>query len=110
MISPERFHQLELEHGCGYWNVCWEHACPCAITTENKGLKEDIYDSFIQEANEIAEQESIEDLEGCEPYVPMVRCIECGCLVSDDELINGRCFDCDDKLQAELEEVYDNEC
>jgi hypothetical protein len=52
MISQEQFDNLELEHGCGYWNVCWEHACPCAITIEDKGLREYIYNGLIKEAKE----------------------------------------------------------
>lgn len=54
MISQERFDEVELEHGCGYWNVCYEHACPCAIVTENKGLQEIIYNSLVEEAREAA--------------------------------------------------------
>lgn len=104
MISPERFYELELEHGCGYWNVCWEHACPCAITTENKGLREDIYNSLVEEANEAAGQEFGDELEDYESYVPMSRCIDCGFLFSEDELINGRCFDCDDKFREEIDD------
>ena len=53
MITQEQFKKLELEHGCGYWNLCWEHACPCAITTEDKGLQESIYNSLIKEAQEV---------------------------------------------------------
>jgi hypothetical protein len=61
MISEEQFKALEYEHGCGYWNVCWEHACPCAITTENKGYSEEIYNSLVQEAREVAELFAEED-------------------------------------------------
>ena len=63
MISQEKFDNLEVEYGCGYWNVCWEHACPCAITTENKGLQESIYYSLLQEAREVAEQAERDDWE-----------------------------------------------
>jgi hypothetical protein len=64
MISQEKFHELEMQYGCGYWNVCWEHACPCAITTENKGLQESKYNRLIQEAKEssdILEKECLEE-------------------------------------------------
>lgn len=56
MISQERFNEIEATHGCGYWNVCWEHACPCAITTENKGLQESIYNSLLEEGRRVAEE------------------------------------------------------
>lgn len=64
MINQEKFHEFEMQYGCGYWNVCWEHACPCAITTENKGLREDIYNDLVQESREVVnayEKEFIED-------------------------------------------------
>lgn len=57
MISQEQFDRLYLQYGCGYWNVCWEHACPCAITTEDKGLQESIYNSLVKEAQEVSEQD-----------------------------------------------------
>lgn len=56
MISQEQFAKLEYEHGCGYWNLCWEHACPCAITVEHKGLRQDIWNSMVEENKQIAEQ------------------------------------------------------
>lgn len=56
MISQERFDEIESEHGCGYYHVCWEKACPCAIVTENKGLKKEIYDSLVEESRGIAEE------------------------------------------------------
>ncbi|MGE5437505.1 MAG: hypothetical protein ACM3O3_09790 [Syntrophothermus sp.] len=53
MISKEKFDKLESEYGCGYWDICWEHACPCAITTENKGYSEKIYNSLKKESEEV---------------------------------------------------------
>ena len=61
MISQETFNKLELEYGCGYWNLCWKHACPCAITVENKGLQQSIYDSMCEENRLMAKQSDIED-------------------------------------------------
>lgn len=92
MISRKTFDQIELEHGCGYWNVCWEHACPCAITTENKGYSEEIYNSLKKEAVLQAEKEGLfdEDID----YDPMVKCSECGCWERESDLIDGLCFDC----------------
>ena len=54
MISQKTFDTVELAHGCGYWHVCWDHACPCAIVTENKGLQESIYNALVEEAREAA--------------------------------------------------------
>lgn len=56
MISQEQFTKIEYEHGCGYWNLCWEHACPCAITVEHKGLRQDIWDSMVEENKKIVEE------------------------------------------------------
>lgn len=64
MINREKFEELEMKHGCGYWNVCWEHACPCAIITEHKGYSEEIYNSLVEEAREVvkmAEEEGLFD-------------------------------------------------
>jgi hypothetical protein len=57
MISREKFDQLESEYGCGYWSICWEHACPCAITIENKGYSEKIYNSLKEETEEVINME-----------------------------------------------------
>ena len=63
MISQETFDRLELKHGCGYWNLCVERTCPCAISVENKGLQESIYDSLSEEARQVAKQSNIEDID-----------------------------------------------
>lgn len=61
MISKEKFNQIESEYGCGYYHLCWEKACPCAITTENKGLTKEIYDNFIEENRRLVEEFDDED-------------------------------------------------
>lgn len=101
MISQEQFEELEQEHGCGYWNVCWEHACPCAITVENKGLQESIYNSLRQEAEEVAKECDNDDFE----YEPMARCEECGCRERESDLTDGLCFDCYEEDTFEDEEM-----
>ncbi|NMA16007.1 MAG: hypothetical protein GX935_02020 [Erysipelotrichia bacterium] len=68
MISKEQFQELEYKYGCGYWNVCWEHACPCAITTEDKGYSEEIYNSLLAESNRVAEMFKYEDEEDSIPW------------------------------------------
>ena len=62
-ITQEQFNKIDMEYGCGYWHLCWEHACPCAITTEDKGLREDIYNSFIEENNSM-----IDSMNGNDEY------------------------------------------
>ena len=100
MISQERFNEIELEHGCGYWNECWEHACPCAITTENKGLRKDIWDEFKEEQAELEEKYSDDDFE----YEPMERCKRCGSLEKESDLYDGLCVECEIELEEEMEE------
>jgi len=68
MITQEQFNKLEMEYGCGYWNICWEHACPCAITIENKGLTKEIYDSLVEEAREIVEMDEQQNDDYYEEY------------------------------------------
>lgn len=111
MISRGTFDQIESEHGCGYWNVCWEHACPCAITTENKGYSEEIYNSLKKEAEEVvlqAEKEGLfdEDID----YDPMVKCSECGCWERESDLIDGLCSDCYEENEEDLFEDDDLGC
>jgi len=88
MISKEQFEKIESEHGCGYWELCWEHACPCAITTENKGLQEKIYNGFIEENKRLSEE--YDDIE-----IPHYEtCRQCGNLFEEFELTCGLCFEC----------------
>jgi len=61
MITKEQFDRIESEHGCGYYNVCWEHACPCAVTTEYKGYSEKIYNSLKEEAARVVREYEEED-------------------------------------------------
>ena len=56
MLSKETFDKNEMKFGCGYWRMCYEHACPCAIVTENKGLQESIYNGFVKENRELDEE------------------------------------------------------
>lgn len=106
MLTQEQFNKIESEHGCGYWNLCWEHACPCAITTENKGLTESIYNSFIEENKRIAEEYDAFDYDDMIHYE---RCKECGNLQEDNDLIDGLCYSCYDDLREEMEEKYEND-
>jgi hypothetical protein len=100
MISQGKFNEIELEHGCGYWNICTEHACPCAITTENKGLKQNIWDDFIKENEELAKEYSNNDFE----YEPIERCKRCGSLAKESDLYDGLCLECEVELEEEMEE------
>ncbi len=93
MISKEQFEKIESEHGCGYWKLCWEHACPCAITTENKGLREDIYNGFIKENDEL------DDIE-----IPHYeKCPECGGWEDENDFIDGVCSVCHNECQVDEE-------
>jgi len=100
LISQEKFNQIELEHGCGYWHECCDKSCPCAITTENKGLRQDIWDSFKKEQRELAEECENDDFE----YEPLERCLKCGNLENQSDLIVGLCFDCHDEYEVDMKE------
>ena len=44
MISKEQFEKIEIEHGCGYWNVCDDHSCPCSPSSPvGQGFNEETY-------------------------------------------------------------------
>jgi len=55
MISQETFDKIEMGYDCGYYFECCERSCPCAITTEKKGLTQKIWDDFKKEQKELAE-------------------------------------------------------
>ena len=57
MIDQKRFDEIEIDHGCGYWFVCDDHACACSSTAAvSQGFNKDVYAS-MQRQNE-------EDLKG----------------------------------------------
>lgn len=62
MISKEKFLEIEYEteskygFGCGYWNVCDDHSCACALS--QKGFNEEAYASM--------ERQQMEDLKNIE--------------------------------------------
>ncbi|MBX4266591.1 hypothetical protein [Clostridium estertheticum] len=56
MLSEKIFNEMEMNYGCGYWGMCSEHSCPCAIVTENKGLQESIYNGFVKENRKLTEE------------------------------------------------------
>lgn len=66
MISEERFNEIagEVEsrgmYPCGYYHVCWEHACPCRAGMEP--FNEDTYKAIQKEAREVVEQAEREGL------------------------------------------------
>lgn len=44
MITKEQFEKIELAYGCGYWNVCDDHACPCHPTAAvSQGFNKEVY-------------------------------------------------------------------
>lgn len=91
MISKEQFEKIQTEHGCGYWNVCDDRGCPCAIITEDKGFKESTYKSFLEDIHN--HDEDLEDF-----YVDgLSQCIKCGEIFRESELIDDVCFECDDE-------------
>lgn len=100
MISQERFNQIEITHGCGYWFECTERSCPCAIVTENKGLKQDIWDGFKKEQRELNKGFENDSFD-CEP---IAQCSKCKCLENISDLTDGLCLDCLMELEEEMEE------
>lgn len=49
-MDKEQFERIEVKtegiygFGCGYWKVCDDRGCPCALT--DKGFDEDIYEEM----------------------------------------------------------------
>ena len=54
--KQERFDELAYKYGCGYWNVCWEHACPCNVSVTCDGVySEERNKSKLQEARRVVD-------------------------------------------------------
>ena len=51
-MDEKGFREIENKYGCGYWNVCDDRGCPCAITTENKGYDKDLYIKWQKQCEE----------------------------------------------------------
>lgn len=49
-MDKETFDKIENLRGCGYWNVCDEHSCPCHPTAQvSQGYNEDLYKKMKKE-------------------------------------------------------------
>jgi hypothetical protein len=46
------FKKNMLEHNCGYYGVCWEHACPCQCSKDDE-INMKTYRSIKNEVNEV---------------------------------------------------------
>jgi len=47
MINKEKFEEIEMKHGCGYWNVCEDHACSCSPSAAvSQGYNQEVYASM----------------------------------------------------------------
>lgn len=47
MISKEKFEEIEMKYGCGYWNVCDDHACSCSPSAAvSQGYNQEVYASM----------------------------------------------------------------
>ena len=57
MINKEQFEKIELNHGCGYWHVCDDHACPCAPSAAvSQGFNEEVYARMKKQDEEYRRQ------------------------------------------------------
>ncbi len=53
IMNKELFKKIENEYGCGYWNVCDDHACPCGKDAKvSQGYNEAVYET-LKRANEL---------------------------------------------------------
>lgn len=52
-MNKETFEKIENKRGCGYWNVCYDHACPChPIAAVSQGYDEEVYKSMQKSCHE----------------------------------------------------------
>lgn len=59
-MNQELFYRIFLQHGCGYWHVCDDHACGCALSANNMDYNAEIYASMQKQQNEEMERYSRE--------------------------------------------------
>lgn len=63
MITKEIFELIETLYGCGYWEICGDHACPChSDAPVSKGFNEKVYKNMEKayfEENELIEKEIV---------------------------------------------------
>ena len=46
-MDKETFEKIENKRGCGYWNVCDDHACPCSPDARvSQGYNEMVYETL----------------------------------------------------------------
>lgn len=51
-MHQEMFEEDESKHGCGYYSVCIEHACPCSSTAAvSQGFNEEVWQRLSEEAD-----------------------------------------------------------
>lgn len=49
------YNRNKAEKGCGYYSVCWEHACPCSSDSKvMQGYNEDVWSSLVAEGKKVA--------------------------------------------------------
>ena len=48
-IDEDDFKDVEKEYGCGYWFVCSDRGCPCALSSKTVGYDEQQYRNFDEE-------------------------------------------------------------
>jgi len=49
-MTKEIFNKNEESHGCGYWDVCDDRSCPCALT--GKEYDPEVYERMLDYEDE----------------------------------------------------------
>jgi hypothetical protein len=73
MISVEEANRRQYEkdegiHNCGYWSVCDDHACGCAISNNVDGFDNGVYQSMKEDLQKQAEEFFEDDFDEWEDY------------------------------------------
>ena len=61
MISVEESNRKQYDkdmelHDCGYWSVCEDHGCSCAISDNVDGFNNDVYQEYKLDLQKQAEE------------------------------------------------------
>lgn len=69
--SNQRQYNKDMElHDCGYWSVCDDHACGCAISNNVDGFNNEVYEKWKldlqRQTDELYNDRDIFDYDDCD--------------------------------------------
>lgn len=86
--ANRRQYEKDMEqHDCGYWSVCDDHACGCAISNNVDGFDNGVYQNMKEDLQREAEEYDMDEYDYLDSF--------------DDDLEDDRDYDRYDEEDAE---------